>query len=101
MSCVNNFFPFYSYLAVTESHLILLRKTKDDHGMITSRRPLETVVQITSKKKNPEIITFRYSLDNNQPDRKEKDSILLEKPFDVIRLIKQKIVQILEMEDGN
>lgn len=88
------------YLALTETYLYIIRKSNDQdgYGSISARQPLETVVQITSKKRCPEIITFRYS-DSGDSKSQNKNSVLLDKPFDVIRMVKQQIVKILEQEN--
>lgn len=93
-----------SYLALTETHLYIIKElpNKKDHGTVSVQRPLEMIVQITSKRKHPEIITFKYgqSGQDNESVFIAKDSIYLPNPFDVTRLIKQQVVKILDSNNG-
>lgn len=59
------------------------------------------IVQITSKRKHPEIITFKYGHagQDNESVLIAKDSIYLQNPFDVTRLIKQQVVKILDQNN--
>lgn len=61
------------------------------------------IVQITSKRKWPEIITFKYGHtgQNNESVLVAKDSLLLVEPFEVIRLIKQQVVNLLDQSKVN
>src|ERR1700727_438211 len=68
-----------SLLLVSSTHMYILRKLPDHKTManLVSRRLLETITKITSKKKFPEIITFRYasSRDNDEePKGKSKNN---------------------------
>ncbi|XP_017476468.1 PREDICTED: TBC1 domain family member 23-like [Rhagoletis zephyria] len=91
------------YLALTDTHLYIIKdsKSKKDHGTISVQRPLEMIVQITSKRKHPEIITFKYGHagQDNESVLIAKDSIYLQNPFDVTRLIKQQVVKILDQNN--
>lgn len=50
------------HLLVTATHLYVLREMPHKRGMawIQGRRALGSIVKITSKKKHPEVITFKY-----------------------------------------
>lgn len=93
------------YLAMTESNLFILKESKNrkDYGTISVQRPLEMIVQITSKRRHPEIITFKYG--HAGPDNESvliaKDSIFLQNPFDVTRMIKQQVVKLLDQNSSN
>jgi hypothetical protein len=51
------------HLLVTNSHIICLREIPNKKGMatITVRRPLTSLVKITSKKHTPELISFKVN----------------------------------------
>ncbi|XP_012508262.1 PREDICTED: TBC1 domain family member 23 [Propithecus coquereli] len=53
---------FPSHLLVTATHMYCLREILSRKGLayIQSRQALNSVVKITSKKKHPELITFKY-----------------------------------------
>ncbi|CAF1012052.1 unnamed protein product, partial [Didymodactylos carnosus] len=65
-----------SLLLVSSSHLYILRKLPDHKTMadVISRRPLQSIVKITSKKKFPEIITFRYGTQEQQQQQQQQNS---------------------------
>ena len=57
------FFCFVNrHLFVTNSHIYCLRELPNKKGMaaVSSRRPLISLVKITSKKNKPELISFKY-----------------------------------------
>jgi len=90
----NSCYP--SFLVLTESHLYILREIPHNKGYakIVAKRPLERLLQITSKKKRPDIIRFRYG----QPGERNEDSnimitdqLLIPKTTDAIELIKIQI----------
>jgi len=49
-------------LMLTDSHLYLLRMVPGgmDSARVVAKRALESIVKITSRKKQPEIVTFKY-----------------------------------------
>ena len=63
---------FPSFLALTESHVIVLRRvainSKDgDMVEVIIRRPLSSIIKITKKKRHPNLISFHYGqLDHDQ-----------------------------------
>lgn len=61
MVCV---FTVFSHLLVTDSHIYVLRDIPGRKGFahIVVRRLLSAIVKITSKKKHPELITFKYGV---------------------------------------
>lgn len=61
------------------------------------------IVQITSKRKVPEVITFKYGETNETspdsgPNIIATDSLYFQKPYNVTRLVKQQVIKVL---DGN
>ncbi|OTF76043.1 TBC1 domain family member 23-like protein [Euroglyphus maynei] len=89
-------------LAVTKTNLYFFKHSKnhEGYGQILVQRPLEMIFQITSKRKCPEIITFKYGHSSggggNETVLIAKDSLILVEPFEVIRLIKQQVVNLLD-----
>ena len=63
-SCISTIFfcLLFSHLLVTDTCMYVLRDIpkQNDRAMVLSRRPLKNIVKITSKKKLPELITFKY-----------------------------------------
>lgn len=56
-----------SHLLITATHMYCLREIASRKGFayIQSRQPLNSVVKITSKKKHPELITFKFGTNNS------------------------------------
>lgn len=54
------------YIALSATHLWILREIPHNKGYasIAAKRPLDTVVQITSKRRQPDLIIFRYGYPN-------------------------------------
>ncbi|KAI7807418.1 TBC1 domain family [Triplophysa rosa] len=57
---------FPSHLLITATHIYCLREVESRKGFayIQSRQALNSVVKITSKKKHPELITFKFGKNN-------------------------------------
>jgi hypothetical protein len=53
---------FPSHLLVTPTHVYVLRETqkRKDAAQVVVKRPLSDIAKITCKKKQPELITFKY-----------------------------------------
>ncbi|CAM4866542.1 unnamed protein product [Rotaria socialis] len=110
-----------SLLLVSATHLYILRKLPDHKTManLVSRRPLNIVSKITSKKHAPEIITFRYAASHSEEAESEKaiklnskntktktsidcDRVYLPDAGDAVKNIKLLIMKALNMyETGN
>lgn len=110
------------YIALSDTYMWILREIPHNKGFasIAAKRPLDTIVQIVSKRRQPEMIIFRYGKssssvqsskgDEEQPgDNKSSapegstniiasDHLHISQPFDVIRLIKQQIIRIIDMK---
>uniref|UniRef100_A0A3B5LJ62 Rab-GAP TBC domain-containing protein n=1 Tax=Xiphophorus couchianus TaxID=32473 RepID=A0A3B5LJ62_9TELE len=58
---------FPSHLLITATHMYCLREIASRKGFayIQSRQALSSVVKITSKKKHPELITFKFGTNNS------------------------------------
>lgn len=58
---------FRSHLLITATHMYCLREIVSRKGFayIQSRQALSSVVKITSKKKHPELITFKFGNNNS------------------------------------
>ncbi|KAF3821410.1 hypothetical protein GH733_010988, partial [Mirounga leonina] len=100
---------FPSHLLVTATHMYCLREILSRKGLayIQSRQALNSVVKITSKKKHPELITFKYG--NSSASGIEILAIeryLIPNAGDATKAIKQQIMKVLdalenEREHGN
>lgn len=51
---------FDSYLAITATHLIVVREFNEKKGQVIARRPLSSIVKISARKRHRELITFKY-----------------------------------------
>ncbi|XP_053562033.1 TBC1 domain family member 23 isoform X2 [Bombina bombina] len=92
-----NMFP--SHLLVTATHMYCLREIPSKKGFayIQSRQPLSSVVKITSKKKHPELITFKYG--NSSSTGVEilaVERYLIPNAGDATKAIKQQIMKVLD-----
>ncbi|KAI7687111.1 hypothetical protein SSS_05213 [Sarcoptes scabiei] len=102
---ISNGMDTSGYLGLTHKNLYLFKhsRNKTGYGKLIVKRPLETIFQITSKRKCPEIITFKYGSpqfgQKNELSLDAKDSLILLEPFEVIRLIKQQVVILLDQND--
>ncbi|XP_070548219.1 TBC1 domain family member 23-like [Ptychodera flava] len=91
-----------SHLLVTNSHLYILRETptKPGFALIQGRRPLNTIVKITSKKRHPEFITFKYGTSSDDGIKIDSvDRFIIPKAGDCTKAIKLQIVKVLDALD--
>lgn len=49
-----------SYLAITPSHLIVVREFSGKRGKVIARRLLSSIVKISARKRHRDLITFKY-----------------------------------------
>lgn len=94
---------FCSHLIVTRSHLYILRDIPKQNGMahIQARRALGSIVKITSKKKYPELITFKYG--TNEEDGihvSDMDRFIISKAGEATKAIKYQIIKVLDALDS-
>ncbi|XP_015427633.1 PREDICTED: TBC1 domain family member 23 [Myotis davidii] len=90
---------FPSHLLVTATHMYCLREILSRKGLayIQSRQALNSVVKITSKKKHPDLITFKYG--NSSASGIEILAIeryLIPNAGDATKAIKQQIMKVLD-----
>uniref|UniRef100_A0AAR2KBU1 Rab-GAP TBC domain-containing protein n=1 Tax=Pygocentrus nattereri TaxID=42514 RepID=A0AAR2KBU1_PYGNA len=90
---------FPSHLLVTATHMYCLREIASRKGFayIQSRQALSSVVKITSKKKHPELITFKFG--NNNAAGVEIVAVeryLIPNAGDATKAIKQQIMKVLD-----
>ena len=90
----------FSHLLVTDTHLYILREIPNQKGMaiIQARRALGSIVKITSKKRHPELITFKYgSCDEDQRMAiTGMDRFLIPKAGEATKAIKMHIMKVLD-----
>ncbi|XP_073708226.1 TBC1 domain family member 23 isoform X1 [Garra rufa] len=90
---------FPSHLLITATHMYCLREIAARKGFayIQSRQALNSVVKITSKKKHPELITFKFG--NNNAAGVEIVAVeryLIPNAGDATKVIKQQIMKVLD-----
>ncbi|KAL1023421.1 hypothetical protein UPYG_G00040620 [Umbra pygmaea] len=90
---------FPSHLLITATHMYCLREIASRKGLayIQSRQALSSVVKITSKKKHPELITFKFG--NNNTAGVEISAVeryLIPNAGDATKAIKQQIMKVLD-----
>ena len=96
-----NSFP--SYLLVTSTHLFVLRDIPSKKGMshIQARRALGSIVKITSKKRQPELITFKYGTHEDDGFHvTDMHRFFISTASDATRVIKQQIMRVLDALDS-
>ncbi|XP_048855225.1 TBC1 domain family member 23 isoform X1 [Brienomyrus brachyistius] len=90
---------FPSHLLVTATHMYCLREIASRKGFayIQSRQALNSVVKITSKKKHPELITFKFG-NSNTPgvEMQAVERYLIPNAGDATKAIKQQIMKVLD-----
>ncbi|XP_012944744.1 TBC1 domain family member 23 [Aplysia californica] len=99
----SNGHSFPSYLLVTSSHLYVLREIAARRGLahIQARRALGSVVKITSKKRQPELITFKYGTHEEDGFHvTDMHRFYIPTASDATRVIKQQIMRVLDALDS-
>ena len=96
---------------MSDSHLIVLRDIPHEKGnaWVQARRPLSTILKITSKKRHPEFITFTYGTNNRDAGPSSSssgataddivsavDRFIIPQAGDATKCIKQQIIKVLE-----
>lgn len=79
--------------------MYILREIPDRRGMahIQARRALGSCVKITSRKKHPELITFKYGSSEEDGIRvTDFDRLLIPKAGEATKNIKQQIIKVLD-----
>jgi len=95
---------------VSDSHLIVLRDISHEKGnaWVQARRPLSTILKITSKKRHPEFITFSYGTSSRDTGAGSSggppaddtvtvvDRFIIPQAGEATKCIKQQIIKVLE-----
>lgn len=92
-----------SHLLVTDTHLYVLREIPNRKNMahIQARRALGSVVKITSKRKHPDFVTFKYgSVEGEEIQVTDIDRFLLPQAAEATKIIKQQIIKVLDALDS-
>ncbi|KAM8875041.1 TBC1 domain family member 23 [Spinachia spinachia] len=90
---------FPSHLLITATHMYGLREIASRKGFayIQSRQALNSVVKITSKKKHPELITFKFGTNNSAGvEISAVERYLIPNAGDATKVIKQQIMKVLD-----
>ncbi|XP_069493342.1 TBC1 domain family member 23 isoform X2 [Ambystoma mexicanum] len=90
---------FPSHLLITAKHMYCLREIPSRKGLayIQSRQALNSVVKITSKKKHPELITFKYGNSSSSGiEVLAVERYIIPNAGEATKAIKQQIMKILD-----
>ncbi|KAK3888097.1 hypothetical protein Pcinc_007835 [Petrolisthes cinctipes] len=81
-------------LVVTMEHLLVVM----EDGRVVTRRSLSSVVKITSKKKHPDLITFKFghTTEDGQPEITDMDRFLIPRAGEATKVIKEQILKQME-----
>ncbi|XP_050576523.1 TBC1 domain family member 23 [Bombus affinis] len=91
-----------SILLITDTHLIVLREIQERKGAahVIVKRPLTSVIKITSRRKHSDLITFKYgTTEYNDTVISDMDKFLIPNASEATRLITQQILKQLETSD--
>ncbi|XP_071562735.1 TBC1 domain family member 23 [Temnothorax nylanderi] len=91
-----------SQLLVTDSHLIVLREIPERKGAahVIVKRPLTSIVKITSRKRHADLITFKYGTTQyNDTVISDMDKFLIPNASEATKLITQQIMRQLKTSD--
>lgn len=94
-----------SHLVVHPTHLFVLRDniSKKGNSFIVSRRSLSSIIKITSKRKNANVITFKYGhVQENTGDFEVTaiDRLIIPEAVKATNLIKDQIFQLRDKTDN-
>ena len=85
---------------MTDSHLIVLREIPGRNGAahVIVKRPLSSIVKITSRKRHPDLITFKYGTTqyNDTLLISDMDRFLIPNASEATKFISQQIVRQLK-----
>jgi len=90
---------YSSYILLTSSHLFILREIVEQPGMayIQSRPHLTSIVKITSKRKHPDLITFKYGTsDGDEFNVSGSQKFLIPNSKQAMKKIRERILKIIE-----
>ncbi|XP_012281046.1 TBC1 domain family member 23 [Orussus abietinus] len=91
---------YESQLLITDSHLIVLRETQGCRGAahVIVERPLSSIVKITSRKRHPDLITFKYGTTHNNDTLhiSDMDRFLIPNSSEATKFISEQILKQLK-----
>lgn len=99
----DNGYMYPSYILVTDTHMFVLREIPKQKGMayIQARRALKSILKITSKKKCPDFISFRYGYSNEMGYYvTDMDRFIISKATEATTYIKEAVLKVLSTQDG-
>lgn len=85
-----------------DTHLIVLREIAGRKGAahVIVKRPLSSIVKITSRKRHPDLITFKYGTTQNDTLLiSDMDRFLIPNASDATKLISEQILKQLKTLD--
>lgn len=94
---MNIFFPS-SYILIMEVHMYVLREIPKRPGWahIQHRHHLQDIIKITSKRKHPELITFKYGSGNAETSEiKSVERYLIPNSQKATKKIKERILKVI------
>ena len=89
---------FFSYILLTSANLFILREIIDRPGWahILSRPHLTSIVKITSKRKHPQLITFKYGTSDGESYQvTATQRFLIPDAKNATKKIKERIVKLI------
>lgn len=91
---------YESELFVSDSHVYVVRKGSRGKGELVVKKPLSAIAKITSKKRSPEVITFKYgSSHGDSIIISDMDRFVIPRANEATSLISELIVKILEKKE--
>lgn len=88
---------------MSESHLIVLREIPGQKGAahVVVKRPLSSIVRITSRKRHADLITFKYGTTqyNGTLVVTDMDRFVIPNASEATKLIMQQIMKQLNISD--
>ncbi|KAK7026834.1 hypothetical protein SK128_024367 [Halocaridina rubra] len=95
-----NGYMFKCHLLLMDTLLFVIRESeaKSVEGHVTARRTLASIVKITSKKRHPDLITFKYGTTSPDGDVtiSDMDRFLIPKASEATKVIKEQIMKQME-----
>lgn len=95
-----NGYMYKCHLLLMDTLLFVIREseTKSGEGHVTARRTLASIVKITSKKRHPDLITFKYGSISPGGDVtiSDMDRFLIPKARETTRVIKAQIMKQID-----
>lgn len=97
-----NGYMYDSHLIVTGTHLVVVREVgRRDEAQIIGRRPLSSIVKITAKKRQRDLITFKYGMTHGDTlVVTDMDRFLIPNASAATALVSQQILRQLESPSG-